>query len=328
MKALLIAGGFGTRMRPLTYTRPKHLLPIANKPHIDHVFDHLQRHGINECVLLTSYLAEAFEETVRSAKERDVLVEVAHEETPLGTAGALKNAAELVGGDTFLALNGDVLTEVDLTALVTFHRERGAAGTILLTPVEDPTQFGVVPTDAEGRVEAFIEKPAPGEAPTNLINAGVYVLEPAILDLIPSNEEHSAERQLFPRLVEQGSLYAWPTDTYWLDVGTPEKYLKANLDALEGTFVVDGISLQVEGSNVLGEGAEVDPSARVSKSCVGAGASIGVAATVDSSVLLPDVTIGEGASVIGSLLGERVRVEAGAQVQGATVGDDETISKG
>src|SRR5688500_12526261 len=127
MKALLIAGGFGTRMRPLTYTRPKHLLPIANRPHIDHVFDKLQRHGINGCVLLTSYLADAFAGTVRAAEERGITVEVAHEETPLGTAGALRNAADLLGSDPFLALNGDVLTDADLGQLIEFHRERKAA---------------------------------------------------------------------------------------------------------------------------------------------------------------------------------------------------------
>src|SRR5688572_2166811 len=162
MKALLIAGGFGTRMRPLTFTRPKHLLPIANRPHIDHVFDKLQRHGIDEAVLLTSYLAEAFADTVAAARDRGFRVEVAHEETPLGTAGALKNAAHLLGEGPFLALNGDVLTDADLSALVEFHRAKGAEGTILLTPVEDPSQFGVVPTDADGRVQAFIEKPEPG----------------------------------------------------------------------------------------------------------------------------------------------------------------------
>jgi mannose-1-phosphate guanylyltransferase len=327
MKALLIAGGFGTRMRPLTFTRPKHLLPIANKPHIDHVLDRLQRHGVDECVLLTSYLAEAFADTVLSARERGFTVEVAHEETPLGTAGALKNAAELIGSETFFALNGDVLTDADLTELLSFHRERGAEGTILLTPVEDPTQFGVVPTTEEGTVEAFIEKPAPGEAPTNMINAGVYVLEPSVLDRIPAGEEYSAERQLFPGLVEDRVLFAFPTDAYWLDVGTPEKYLQANMDALHGRYVVDEISLRAEGNSVVGDGSEVDGSATISSSAVGAGARIEPDAKIEGSVLLPGVRVGSGAIVIDSILGAGVTIQPGARVEGATIADDEKIGR-
>ena len=328
MKALLIAGGFGTRMRPLTYTRPKHLLPIANRPHIDHVFDHLQKHGIEDCVLLTSYLADAFAETTAAAKERGFTVEVAHEETPLGTAGALKNAARYLDDQTFLAMNGDVLTEADLGELIGLHRDRGAEGTILLTPVEDPTQFGVVPTDADGKVREFIEKPPPGTAPTNLINAGVYVLEASVLDRIPAAQEYSAERQLFPELVAGGRLFAFPTEAYWLDVGTPDKYLKANMDALDGTFVADGVSFRAEGSNVIGGGAKIDASASVRRTCVGAGCEIDSEASVEGSVLLPDVKIGAGARVSGSILGEGTRVAAGVGLDGVTVGDGDRVEKG
>ncbi len=327
MKALIIAGGFGTRMRPLTYTQPKHLLPIANKPHIEHVFGHLQKHGINECVLLTSYLADAFEETVRNAKERGMSVEVAHEETPLGTAGALKNAESLLGRGTFLAMNGDVLTEANLSGLIRFHRDRGAEATILLTPVDDPTQFGIVPTDDSGRVQSFIEKPQPGEAITNMINAGVYVMERSVLSLIPSGEEHSSERQLFPRLVHKGSLYASATDAYWLDVGTPEKYLQANLDALEGRFVAKGISLTAEGSNVVAEGAAIHEGARIESSCIGPDCTIGADASVSRSVLLSDVRIGRGANVDACILGRGVQVKDGAVIESATLGDEDPVEK-
>jgi NDP-sugar pyrophosphorylase family protein len=327
MKALLIAGGFGTRMRPLTFTRPKHLLPIANQPHIEHVFDLLQRHGVNECVLLTSYLAEAFEETVAGAADRGMSVEVAHEEVPLGTAGALKNAAELIGDETFLALNGDVLTEADLGSLVDFHRERSAQATILLTPVEDPSQFGVVPTDEAGTVQAFIEKPPPGEAPTNLINAGVYVIEAAVLDRIPAGREVSAERELFPELVNEHTMYAMATDAYWMDVGTPDKYLKANLDALEGRYVTAAVSLMSEGSVVRGEGTKIEDGARVSFACLGANSSIAAGAIVERSVLLPEVTVGRGAVVRDSVLGQGVKIVEGAALLGRTVGDNEVIEE-
>ena len=325
MKALLIAGGFGTRMRPLTFTRPKHLLPIANKPHIEHVFDLLQKHGINDCVLLTSYLAEAFEATVRDAKDRGMRVEVAHEEVPLGTAGALKNAAHLIGDETFIGMNGDVLTEADLGGLIEFHRASSAQATILLTPVDDPTQFGVVPTDDEGKVQAFIEKPAKEEAPTNLINAGIYVIEASVLDRIPEGRESSAERELFPEIVRDGSMFALATDEYWIDVGTPGKYLQANMDALEGRFVVNAASLISEGSVVLADGARIEEGAKVSSCCVGAGSVIEGGATVQRSVLLPDVTVQSGAVVQGSILGQGVRVGTDSKVVDATLGDNETI---
>jgi mannose-1-phosphate guanylyltransferase len=327
MQALLIAGGFGTRMRPLTYTRPKHLLPIANKPHIEYVFDLLQRHDVNEVVLLTSYLAEAFTQTVTAASDRGMQVRICREETPLGTAGALKNAAEMVGSETFFAMNGDVLTGADLSALLEFHRASGGSGTILLTPVEDPSQFGVVAADSRGCVEAFIEKPPKGEAPTNLINAGIYVLEPEIFDQIPEGEEYSAERQLFPALVEQKELFAMSTDAYWLDVGTPSKYLQANLDALDGTLVVEEISMIAEGSVLRGEASVVAEGAEVTRSCLGDGVKIGADATVTASVLLPEVEVGERSVIERSILGEGVRVADNISLVGATVGDGEHVEK-
>jgi NDP-sugar pyrophosphorylase family protein len=325
MKALLIAGGFGTRMRPLTYTRPKHLLPIANRPHIQHVFDLLQRYEVNGCVLLTSYLAEAFEETVQTAGERGLTLEVAHEEVPLGTAGALKNAAGLIGDETFLALNGDILTDANLGELVAFHRDRQAQATIFLTPVNDPSQFGVVPIDDRGRVEAFIEKPPPGEAPTDLINAGVYVIEADVLDRIPEGRESSAERELFPELVQDGVMYAHPTDAYWLDVGTPEKYLQANMDAIAGRYVATGVSLTAEGSTVVGDGARIDTGAQVSSSCIGPDSIIERGASVKGSVLLPDVTVGRTAIIKDSVIGQGVQIAPGVEVTGRTIADNERV---
>ena len=324
MKALLLAGGFGTRLRPLTYTRPKHLLPVANREHIVHVFDLLQRHGVNDVVLLTSYLAETFDYLVASGRERGLNLEVSQEVDPLGTAGALKNAAAFTGGETFLAFNGDVLTDVDLSAVVGFHRDRGAEATILLTPVEDPSIYGVVPTDADGRVREFIEKPPPGEAPTNLINAGVYVLEPSVLDRIPAGEVWSIERATFPALVEEGAaLFAMPTDAYWMDIGTPEKYRQANMDALAGLFRTEGPT--ADGGRVAATSASISQDARVSSSCLGSGTVVAPGAEVTESVLLDGVTVGQGATVRRSVLGEGVTVAPCAMVEGAAVGDNETI---
>lgn len=322
MKALILAGGFGTRLRPLTYTRPKHLLPIANRPHIEHVFDLLQRHGVDEVVLLTSYLAEAFEETVASASARGLKVEVTHEEEPLGTAGALKNAASVVGDETFLAFNGDVLTDVNLSDVIAFHKERGSQTTIVLTPVEDPSAFGVVPTDDSGKVLGFIEKPPPGEAPTNLINAGVYVFEPAVLERIPEDEVWSAERQLFPGLVEDGApIFATGTDAYWMDIGTPAKYLQANLDALHGRYEWGGSPASGDNRVLVAPGAQVGQGAWVSDACLGAGARIGKDARVERTVLLPRTIIEDGAVVRDSILGEGAVVSAGTVAEGETLED-------
>ena len=326
MKALLIAGGFGTRLRPLTYTRPKHLLPIANRPHLHHVFDLLQRHGIDEVVLLTSYRAEDFEASVREGRARGLTVEVTHEADPLGTAGALKNAEGLLGNETFFAFNGDVLTDMDLTAILAGHRDRGAEGTIVLTPVEDPSAYGVVPTDGEGRVEGFIEKPPRDEAPTNMINAGVYLLEPSALARVPAGREWSVERQLFPEMVADGArLFGAPTDAYWMDIGTPAKYLQANLDALEGRFSTDAVRDPAPGAVVVADDASVD-GARLSSSCIGSGCRLEDDVSLERSVLLPGVIVEPGASLDGCVIGAGCRITEGAHLSGVTAGDGEILS--
>lgn len=325
MKALILAGGFGTRLRPLTYTRPKHLLPVANVAHIEHVLDLIHRSGVEEVVFLTSYLAEAFRETVEQARARGLVVRVTREQEPLGTAGALKNAEELIAGDRFLAFNGDVLTDVDLSRLVRWHEERGAEATIMLTAVDDPSAFGVVPTDRHGRVAGFIEKPAPGEAPTNMINAGVYVMEPEVLQRVPEGEVWSAERQLFPAMAAEGRLFATPSDAYWIDVGTPEKYLQANLDVLDGGFSGGMARIAAPGEALIGPGSQISPGARISSSCIGAGCVVEEGAIVDRSVLLPRVAVGRGAVVVNSVLGEGVKVGADRHVERQTAGDQEVL---
>lgn len=287
------------------------------------MFDLLQRHGINEVILLTSYLAETFEASVRHGRERGMRVEVTHEETPLGTAGALKNAQDFIGSDTFFAFNGDVLTDMDLTAMLEFHRTRSAEATIVLTPVEDPSAYGVVPTDDTGRVQGFIEKPPRGEAPTNLINAGVYIMEPSILDRIPAGVEYSAERALFPGLVAEGAaLFATGTDAYWMDIGTPEKYLQANLDALSGAFRTDAVAAPGPGAVVADGSVARADGCTLSDVCVGAGAAIDAGATVERSVLLPGVRVGRDARIVDSILGEGCVVGAGITVQGETLADE------
>ncbi|MDQ5815306.1 MAG: NDP-sugar synthase [Actinomycetota bacterium] len=326
MKAFILAGGFGTRLRPLTLTRPKHLLPIANRPHIEHVFDLLLRHGIDEVVLMTSYLAEAFADTLAGAEQMGMKLEVTHEAEPLGTAGALKNAEHLVGDDAFLAFNGDVLTNVDLSAVIDRHRARQAEASIVLTPVDDPSAYGVVPTKEDGSVLGFIEKPPRDQAPSNLINAGIYVLEPSILERIPVDRVWSAERELFPQLVAEGArLFASGTDAYWMDIGTPEKYVQANMDALSGTFPTNAVDAIGPDGVLAAEPCEIGEGARVSSACLGAGARVASGATVSGSVLLPSASVGEGATVVNCALGERAVVTAGARIENGAIGDGEII---
>src|SRR5579863_9170996 len=205
MRAVILVGGEGTRLRPLTYSVPKQMLPVAEVPLIERVLAHLVGHGVTDVVLSLGYRPDAFIDAFPDGTCAGATLAYAVEEEPLDTAGAIRYAAVSAGIDgTFLVFNGDVLSDLDVTALVAFHQERGAEGTVALTPVEDPSAFGVVPTDGEGRVVAFIEKPRRQDAPTNLINAGTYVLQPAVLARIPGGRRVSIERETFPALVGEG----------------------------------------------------------------------------------------------------------------------------
>lgn len=324
MKALVLAGGFGTRLRPLTLTRPKHMLPIANRPHVEHVFDLLSRHGIEEVALLMSYLPDAFHEVIERARTAGTSVATTLEREPLGTAGAIKNAEAVVGDETFFVFNGDILTDADLNSIVDFHRRRRAQATIVLYPVEDPSIYGVVPTDSDGRVLGFVEKPPRAEAPTNLINAGIYVFEPSVLARIPPGEVWSAETQLFPGLVAEGArLYACPLDGYWMDIGTPAKYVQANVDALTGHFG-DPAGLGAS-QNLVDSTATIDDGADVSLSCLGPGARVGAGADVQRSVLLSGAVVESGARVNRSVIGAGACVRAGARVQEGAIADGEVV---
>jgi mannose-1-phosphate guanylyltransferase len=284
------------------------------------VVAHLAGHGVSHVVLSMGYRPDAFSAAYPDGTCAGVEITYAIEPELLDTAGAVRFAAAEAGlRETFLVVNGDVLTELDVTALVEFHRAKDAQATISLTPVEDPSAYGVVPTDDDGRVIAFIEKPPRDEAPTNLINAGTYVLEPSVLDLVPGGRRVSIERETFPLLVTAGRLFALSSDAYWIDTGTPASYLQANLD------VVD----RAGGAPVLGDGVTVAPDAAVVRSVLGAGSRVEAGADVRDSVVLPGACIGAGAVVSGSVLGRGVTVGAGAHVVGGTVlGDGVTVEPG
>jgi NDP-sugar pyrophosphorylase family protein len=339
VKAVVLVGGEGTRLRPLTWTTPKQMLLVAEVPMIERVLAHLAAYGVDEAVLSLGYRPDAFMTAFPEGRCAGVQLTYAVEPEPMDTAGAIRFAARFAHIEKrFLAVNGDVLTDLDVGRLVAFHAERGAEATIHLTRVDDPSRFGVVPTDDDGRVTAFVEKPQAGEAPTNYINAGTYVLEASVLDRIPEGRRASIERETFPALVAAGTLYALPDDSYWIDTGTPAQYLQAQLDLIagrrvgppapgatecdRGVWTLGAVAMngEVHPPALLGAAAVIEAHARVEYAVVGAGARVHNGARVESSVLLPGSEVRSNAviedSVVGALgvIGERARLVGGSVV--------------
>lgn len=324
MRSIVLVGGFGTRLRPLTLARPKQMLPIVDRPMLEHVLGHLGSHGIDDVVLSMGYRPDAFTDAYPEGTCAGVTLHYAVEPEPLDTAGAIRFAALDAGvAERFVVVNGDVLTDLDVSALVAFHHETRAEGTIALHKVEDPSAFGVVPTDGDGRVEAFVEKPPRDEAPTDLINAGTYVLEPSVLDRIEPGRRVSIEREVFPAMVADGTLYATSGDTYWIDTGTPALYLRAQLDLLDGIRGEPGRGVHPEaevdlgadvGRSVVGPGATVADDAVVHESAVLAGARIEAGARVERSVVSFGAVVGEGAELDDCVIGDRVEVAPGERL--------------
>ncbi len=311
MRAVILVGGLGTRLRPLTYTSPKQLLPVLDVPMIERKIAQLVAQGVDDIVFSMGYRPDTFLEAFPGDVCAGAKLTYVVEKTPLGTAGAIAFAAREAGiNETFLAMNGDTLTDLDVNALLAMHKVSGAEGTITLTPVDDPSRFGVVPTEDDGRVIAFIEKPPRDEAPTNLINAGTYVLEPSFVDRVPEGREVSIEREIFPAVVADKALFAGHFDRYWLDIGTPEAYLQGNLDAIDS---------DLGGGNFLGAGVSVHGNTTIHRSIVGHGSSISAGATLRECVLLPGVVVEEGAVIERSIVGEFSRVGAGARLSDLTV---------
>lgn len=319
-RAIVLVGGFGTRLRPLTDTVPKQMLPIMNRPMIEHVIEHLAAHGIDEAVLSLGYRPDAFRDAYPDGVCASVKLMYAVEPEPLDTAGAIRFAAEYAGvSERVIVLNGDVLTDLDITALIARHEAAGATASIALHRVEDPSAFGVVPTDDDGRVLAFVEKPPPGEAPTDLINAGTYVLEPEVLDRIAPGRRVSIERETFPALVQDGTVFAWSGDTYWIDTGTPVNYLQAQLDLIDG---VRGTA-----HNGVDPSATIASDAVVERSVIGPGVTIAPEAVVRNSVIMEGATIAAGSAIDGSIVGRNASIMAGAAVRNLSViGHDATVA--
>jgi len=320
VRAVVLVGGFGTRLRPLTLQRPKQMLPVLDRPMIEWVAGWLAANGVDEVVLSLGYRPEAFLEAYPDDRCAGVRLRYAVEPEPLDTAGAIRFAALAAGLDRddapFLVVNGDVITDLVVGDLVALHRARGAEGTIALTPVEDPSRYGVVPIEADGRVQAFIEKPDRASAPSNWINAGTYVLEPSVLARIPDGRRVSIERETFPAMVAEGRLYALQSDAAWVDAGTPATYLAIQLELARRTgWQPDGVS--------------VDPGATVADAVLRNGARVGAGAVVRRSAVGRDAVIEAGASVQDSIIGDGARIGAGARLDGlCVVGDGMVVEAG
>jgi mannose-1-phosphate guanylyltransferase len=324
MQAIVLVGGEGTRLRPLTDTVPKPALPLVDRPFLAYMIEWLASHGVTEAVLACGFLPDQLREALGDGEHAGVALTYVVEPDRRGTAGAIRFAAEALGDrleERFLALNGDVLTDLDLTALQRSHEERGARATLGLYGVEDSSAYGLVDCDAAGAVLAFTEKT--GEAAPGAINAGTYVLERSVLDLIPPGREVSIEREVFPHLIGDG-LCALPLSGYWMDIGTHERYLQATWDILERR-VTTAVRPTAPGLFV-GAGCAVAESARIGpRAVVSAGCSVGPGAEVAGSVLHPGCEVGEGARVNGSVLGAGTVVEPGAEVDGVMVGAGERV---
>ena len=329
MDAIILVGGQGTRLRPLTDTRPKPMVTLVDRPFVEHQVDRLRAAGVGRVVFSCGYRPDAIEEHFGDGASRGLTIRYVVDPEPLGTGGAIRNAEPELVGDRVVVLNGDILTDLDLGAMERGHAAASALASVALTPVEDPSAFGLVRLHEDRAVEEFVEKPSaqelrPGEP--FLINAGTYIFEREALAAIPADQKVSVERETFPTIAETGRLYGHPDECYWRDIGTPDSYLRASLDVLAGAVA----SESPRPGPYLGLGAEIHADAEVGAGVVvGAGSDVAAGARLLDSVIGADASVGEGAYLTGAILGAGVRVGAGAIVgPDVVIGDGATIGEG
>ncbi len=326
MKAVILAGGFGTRLRPLSCTRPKLLFPLANQPILDWTVKALSESGVDTVILAVNYMAEAIVRHMGVSKY-GVSIIYSREERPLGTGGPIKRAENIIGREEpFLAMNGDVICEVDYKAMVERHVEAGAVATLALVEVERPERFGVVQLDDEGRIVRFVEKPRPETAPSRLVNAGIYVLSPEVFDYIPESRPVSIEREVFPKLAEEGVLYGHRIPGPWIDIGVPDDYLKANAIMLERVakepVVGEGseVEAEVTGPAILGKNVKAGRDSVIGPYVsVGDGAVIGRGCRIENSVVFPGAYIGDFTSIRNAIVGESAVLGRWVKVEGTSI---------
>lgn len=331
MKAVIIAGGLGTRLQPLTNNVPKPIVPVVNRPFIVHQIEHLIRHGVDEVIVNLHYLSGEIKKILDDGKEWGIKIRYSLEETPLGTAGAVKNAEKFFDDGPMIIFNGDVLTDINISKVVNFHREKKALVTLTLTEVDDPTEFGLVITDDKGRVKKFIEKPSWEMVTTRNINAGIYVVDPKIFDQVPVGEPYSFERQLYPGLLAQGAaIYGFPSDAYWIDIGKPEKYIEAHQAILRGEVAVKILGTRTDRKIWLGKDSQIQPSAKlIGPSIFGDRVRIWKNSEIKDYVVLGDgVQVGEGSFLENVIVWKGTKIGSHVRLANCIIGKDCMIDDG
>ena len=330
MQAVIMAGGEGSRLRPLTSNMPKPMLPVGNRPMMEHILLLLRKHGFTDVVATVQFLSSVIRNYFDDGSDLGVSLSYANEEVPLGTAGSVLGARDFLSG-TFLVISGDALTDLNLEDVVDFHRKRGAAATLVLKSVPDPLEFGIVMTAQDGRIERFLEKPTWGQVFSDTINTGIYVVEQEVLDLIPPDQPYDFSSELFPLMLDKGlPLFGYVTDAYWTDVGNIDAYLQANQDVLAGRVRVEMEGFEVSPGVWVGGDVEIHPSARVEgPSLIGDNVRIGAGAQITSGAVIGPNTIIDDDAVVGpGVVMERAHVGAYARVHGGVVGRNASLNRG
>lgn len=336
MKALVLAGGFGTRLRPLSCTRPKMLFPIANEPLMDWVLKNLAKSEVETAVLAVNHMAEQLVRYLGPTKH-NLGILYSREQRPMGTGGAVKKAEDFLAKESFLMLNGDILTDLDFNRLFKFHKEKGGLATISLIEVDDPSRYGAVELDSESRILRFVEKPEPGRAPSNLINAGIYVLEPEILNYIPEGKKVSIEKEVFPILADNKQLYGYQGINFWKDIGVPEDYLDANRILLEKSKELKiGKKVNLHNSANITKPCHFGDNVNVGEDCVigpftslGNNVQIGKGCRITNSIIFPGAMIGDYTSISNAIIGENTITEKWVKIEsGSLIGDYAVIEEG
>ncbi|MFW6125765.1 MAG: sugar phosphate nucleotidyltransferase [Chloroflexota bacterium] len=338
MKAVILVGGEGTRLRPLTLNRPKPMVPILNQPFLEHVIEYLKGHDIHDIILALCYLPDRIRAWFGDGTEFGVNLTYVVEQSPLGTAGAVKNVAHCLEDDVFFVFNGDIYTDLDLTEMLKQHRQRNARLSIALTPVDDPSIYGVVETEPDGRVRRFLEKPSADTVTSNMINAGTYILDRETLESIPAEGFCMFEHDVFPRLVEAGeAVYGHPSHAYWIDIGTPEKYLKLHHDLLhrqaetarpDDVTCIEGDcdvhpSAQITGPVIVARNSVIGRDVVVKgPSVIGTGCHVGAASRIDGAIVWNNSRLGERVSAQRCVIAENVAVGDGSRIlERSVIGD-------
>ncbi len=348
MKAVILAGGEGTRLRPITFLNPKPMLPLANRPFMENFVLWLKSHNVKDIIFSAGYLSEVFKNYFGDGRKFGLKITFVKEDKPLGTCGGVKNVEKYLGSDSFMVFNGDILSSLNLTDMIAFHKKKKADVTISVTSTEDPSSYGLVPVDSKGRITRFLEKPKEEEIVTDLVNAGIYVMEPHILKNVPEGKKYSFERQLFPGLLEKGyRVFGYVFNSYWLDVGTPRKYLMANWDVLckKVSFkfpcseVMKGICVGmdtrysesnfVSGPVVIGNGTKIEKNAKIMPlTVIGDNCSISEGTEISESVIFNNCKIGKRCHIKKAIISNNVSIGDNVTVKNySVIGDNSSIGE-